>query len=170
MAFGSGMIYLLTVQESPQRELDFSELPANVLIMEGVAIRQHEDTGLKFELFARKAVFNERTGTTAMRSVRFKVYGDSAQGGREVQMEGRAGNALINKRKDTVVLAGKVRIVNREGAEIRSGRIVYDQKRERAVSPGKVWVKSRGATHRGDSLVYEIPQQKITLTAPMIFQ
>jgi len=170
MAFGSGMIYLLAVQESPRRELEFSELPADVLIMEGVAIRLHEDAGLRFELFAREAVFNVRTGTTAMKSVRFKVYGDSPQGGWSVQMEGRAGKALMDKRKGIVELVDEVYIVEREGAEIRSGRIVYDQERERVVSPGEVWVKSRGATHRGSSLVYEIAQQKITLTAPRIFQ
>lgn len=169
MALGTGMIYLLTVQESPPGGPVLSEIPANVLAMERVIMRQHESGGVKLELFARSAVFDERTGEAEMRTVRFNVYED-LDGSRRRQLEGSADRALMSKNNSTVVLLGRVRLDSADGAIIRSERIIYDHKNQRAISPGAVRVESQGITHQGKSLVYEISQQKMTFTSPLFYR
>lgn len=169
MAIGTGTVYLLSVGESPPVDSDLAEIPPNVLAMEGVAIRQHEGPGLRLELFAQRAEFHERTGESVMHMVRFNLYG-LEDGASRPQIEGTAAKALMSKTKSTVELAGSVRIVNADGAIIRSERIHYDQKNERAVSPGAVRVESQGVTHRGASMVYDIPGEKIQFTAPVFFE
>lgn len=169
MALGTGMIYLLTVQESPPGDPTLVEIPANVLAMEGVIVRQHESEGVKFELIARHAVFHQRTGESEMRAVHFNVYEDR-DGSRKWQLKGSAARALMSKNKSTLVLVGRVRIDSADGSIIRSERVIYDQKNQRAVSPGAVRVESQGITHQGKSLVYEIPQQKMTFTSPLFYR
>ena len=169
MAFGTGMIYLLTVQESPPVDHALADIPANVLAMEGVIIRQHDSEGLKLELFARSAEFHQRTGESVMRTVRFSVY-EYEGGGRKEQIAGTAASALMSKQKGRVELVGRVRIASADGAKISSERIIYDQKKQRAVSPGAVQVESQGIIHRGNSLVYDIPRQKMTFTSPLFYQ
>ena len=170
MAFGSGMFYLLTVEETPQREQPQEELPANVLAMREVAIRQHNGDILKYELFARSAQFDELTKTAVLAKVEFKVFSKAESGARQVYLQGRAGRALLDNDQGKVVLEDKVRLVDMAGAEIRSQRIEYEQETERMVSPGEVWVKTKGGTHHGSSLVYEIAAHKMTFAAPLFFQ
>ncbi len=68
------------------------------------------------------------------------------------------------------MLEDKVRLVDMAGAEIRSQRIEYEQETDRVISPGEVWVKTRGGTHHGSSLVYEIQARKMTFAAPLFYQ
>lgn len=168
MALGTGMIYFLAVQETPPEEPLFSDIPTNVLAMEGVEIREHEGSALKLVLFARRAEFHESSSRAVLRSVRFKVYGEGEPG--KPQLVGRASGAVLNKRKGWVVLIGEVRISNSEGTQIGSEQIEYNQKTEIVVSPGEAWVTTGGVTHRGASLIYEIPRNKITFTSPVFYQ
>ena len=169
MAFGTGMVYLLTVGESPHSESILTDLPANVLAMEGVVARQHESAGLKLEIIAHSAIYHERLGISEMRVVRFNIFGDDGEGWKR-QIYGISDLALTSKSKDTVVLVGHVRITNADGAVIRSERVIYYQKNERVFSPGAVKVESQGAVHHGTSLDYDIRKDKMTFTAPVFYQ
>lgn len=169
MGLGTGLVYLLTVRESPPRPASVSDLPSNVLAMKRVTVRQHEHRRIKYELFADEAIFDERSETGSLKRVRFRIYDTQAKG-KHLAMRGRAQAALLDKKSGTVILIGKVRLRDDLGSEIRSQRIEYDQRKERIVAPGRVWVKARDTVHEGQSLVYEIPQQRMTFTAPKFYQ
>lgn len=169
MAIGSGMVYLLTVGESPPRKFIVSDIPANVLSMKGVVVRQHESAGMKLEIIARSAIYYERLGESEMRVVKFNIFGDNGDGWKR-QIFGTSDIALTSRSKDTVVLVGRVRITNADGTVIHSERIIYDQLKDLAVSPGAVKVESQGAIHHGSSLVYDIRRDKMKFTAPVFYQ
>ena len=169
MAIGTGVVYLVTVGESPQTESVVTDIPANVLALEGVVMRQHETEGMKLEIIANSAMYHERLGNSEMRVVRFNIFGDNGEGW-ERQIFGTSALALTSKSKDTIVLVGRVRITNSDGTVIRSERVIYDQKHEQAISPGAVKVESQGAIHHGSSLLYDIRKEKMTFSTPVFYQ
>jgi LPS export ABC transporter protein LptC len=171
MAFGSGMVYLLTVREPPRRAPIPTELPSNVLAMSGVTIRQHEASGLRYELLAHQAIFDERSQETDLTQVEFRIF--EANGGGSAQVvvvSATADRAYVEKKGGAITLAGNVRMLTREEAELRSELVSYEQDRKRVVVPAEVWVKAGGAFHRGRSLVYDLQSERMTFTAPIFYQ
>ncbi|MCZ6556898.1 MAG: LPS export ABC transporter periplasmic protein LptC [SAR324 cluster bacterium] len=170
MAFGSGAIYLLTVQNSPQPNWPREDIPTNVLALRKVSIRQHNGSLLKYELFANSLKYDETANTAELTTVRFKVFTATEADPASTLLEGRAEKALLAEKKDTLVLIGKVRMVDRDGSEIHSQRVEFEEKKNRLLALGEVWVKTRNGIHQGDSLVYDIAAQKMTFSAPLFYQ
>lgn len=170
MAFGTGMIYLLTVTKTADLGVEGAAVPIHVLSMKQVVFRQQEGNDIKYLLTADQAVYNERSQITNLDTVNFTIYDNTQAGKGKVLMEGKAGGAMLDKGQGTVLLFGNVRLWDSEGTEIRSERLTYEEKRARIVSPGRVWIKARESYHQGDSLIYEIHKQKFTLTAPIFYQ
>lgn len=170
MAFGSGMVYLLTVRE-PQRHIPApSELPSNVLAMTGVAIRQHEAGGMRYELFAREAVYDERSQETDMTTVEFRIFEVEGVAAPQLKVTATAGRAFLNKKRGSITLREHVHVVSTRGAELRSELVHYLDDGRRVIVPGQVWVKAGDAFHEGSSLIYDIPLERMTFTAPTFYQ
>ena len=170
MALGTGMIYLLTVREPSRRAPDPAETPSNVLKMTQVAVRQHDPGGITYELMAREAVLDQRTQETILIDVEFMVFENEAQNPRQAALKGTANRARMDRRGGLVRLSGNVRLITETGAEIRSERIDYEHNKERVVVPGAVWVKAKEMVHQADSLIYDIPSERMTFTSPIFHQ
>ncbi len=170
MAFGSGVVYLLAVRETTTRAPGPMDIPSHVLAMTGVAIRQHENGGIRYELLAREAVFDQRSEETNLKEIEFFVFDVDGSDPPPLVLRATASRAKVDKKGGLVTLAGNVRLYSGNGAEVRSERIHYELGRERVLSPGAVWVKARGAVHQADSLIYDLPSERMTFTSPLFFQ
>ena len=170
MAAGTGMMYLLTVREAPRGGPAPTNLPFNVIVMTDVAVQQQEQDDITLQLWAKGAVFNERTERVSFRAVRFNAYRRNDEGRNTLFLRGRARKAKFDKKAGTLVMTGDVRVVDLDGTEIRSERMEYDRGRGQIMAPGPVWVKARESVHQGDSMVYEIEGKKITFTVPLFYQ
>ncbi len=170
MAAGTGMMYLLTVREAPREGSVPASLPFNVIAMTDVAVQQQEQDEVTIRLWAKTAVFNERTERVSFRGVRFHAYRRNDEGRNALFLKGSARKAKFDRKAATLVMTGDVRVVDLDGAEIRSERMEYDRGRGQIMAPGPVWVKARESVHQGASMVYEIAEKKITFTAPLFYQ
>lgn len=170
MAFGSGMVYLLAVRDSPPQVSLSAEIPSDVLAMTGVTMRQHEDGGIRYELLAQQAVFDQRTEETNLTDVELRVFEINGKRPAPLALRATAGRARVNKKGGLITLMGDVRLLAGNGAEIRSERIDYEQKQGRIIVPGAVWVKVRDAIHQADSLIYDVHRERMTFTAPIFYQ
>ena len=170
MAIGTGMMYLLTVREAPREGPAPASLPFNVIAMTDVAVQQQEQGDITIQLWAKAAVFNERTERVSFREVRFNAYRRNNEGQNALFLQGSARKAKIDKKAATLVMTGDVRVVDQDGAEFRSERMDYDRGRGQIMAPGPVWVKARESVHVGESMVYEIAEKKVTFTAPLFYQ
>lgn len=170
MAFGSGMVYLLAVRETPPRVAESIEIPSNVFAMTGVVFRQHQQESIRYELLAREAVFDQRTEETTLEAVELFVFDVDGERPPPLVLRATARRAVVDKKGGLVTLLGSVRLFAADGTEIRSEKIDYRQQEQTIHSPGPAWVKARDVVHQATSLVYDIPRERIRFTAPSFTQ
>ena len=170
MALGTGTIYMVIVQDSTLLDQEQAPIPVNVMEMKEVVFKQQDGNNLKYELFAENAVYYDQSKVAELEDVLFFVYEEDQNGQVKIFLEGSAGKALMNNKQGKISLFDDVYLLDSRGVEIKSERLDYEEKKERLISPGKVWIKAKDTFHQGTSMIYDIPKQQFTLGAPKIYQ
>jgi LPS export ABC transporter protein LptC len=172
MALGTGILLQLLVSE-PGEAPSGSSIERNArnqMRMTGVAMRQLEGERLHWELWAETALFNEKTSRATLEQVRFRVYETEEGKPARTILHGEAGQATLAPAPGELVLEGAVRVFQGLEVEIRSERLEYDPGRQRLHSPVRTWVRTPSGIQQGESLLYSIPDQKLSLTGPVLLQ
>ncbi|MCH8077206.1 MAG: LPS export ABC transporter periplasmic protein LptC [SAR324 cluster bacterium] len=169
MAMGTGLlIWLLGTEPVPESATpETPREPGAMMHMTEVAIRQMEGNWLRWELWARSANLLDDANTVQFRSVRFKLYGNKP--GDPVFMGSSKAARLVGK-PPRVILQGDVVLKRGTLLEIRTENLVFDQKKNLVRAPGKVFLKTPRTIHSGDSLIYFLAEDSLTLTRPFFAQ
>ena len=171
MAFGTWVIYLLAVSgDLVEQESEFSPGQVDVMVMEGVNLRQSQDGLLVLDLWAGRVQMKEESSDTLMEQINFTMYEADEKGESRVSMRGTAQNGVMNQKKKTVVLTGHVELIDGEGREIFSEKVTYNGEKDQLDSPGPVRIISDKSMQQGDSMVYLMKKKQLILTKPMIYQ
>lgn len=169
MGLGTGLlIWILATEPAPETTTRETPREAGTLMkMTQVAIRQMEGNWLRWELWARSAIFLDDANTARFRSVRFKIYGKNPG---DPVLLGRSKEARLVGKPPRIILEGDVVLEKKGVMEIRTEKLVFDQRKNMMRAPGKVVMKTPQAIHSGDSLTYFLAEEQLTLTRPFFAQ
>lgn len=141
-----------------------------VLNMEGVHVRQLVNERLRWDLRAKRAIYDEGTDLGRLSEVHFQVYDVNAPPSAKPVMEGQSRSAQLDSRDGQVVLEGGVVLSRGSDVEIHSERIEYDDAEQIVASPGRVRVQSAQGVQEGTSMRYDIARQRMDFRSPVFYQ
>lgn len=185
VACGAGVVYLLTIREATRTTSQASRpLPSQVLTLETLHLRYQDGAALRLEVWAKSGAYDEQTRQMLLGTVRFNLYeiaptrspanGASAAASPGtaplVELRGTANQALVDTRAEQLVLQGSVHLLRGPDIEIRTEHLVYDRARQLVRAPQEVWIRSDETFQRGRGLVYSIPEERLTLDAPVLYR
>ena len=171
MAFGTWLIYLVAVsEEGPEQETEIFQGRPNLMIMEDVHHQESKDDQLSLDIKAVRATLDEKSMQTLMDEVTFTLYEAGKSGESAISLQGKAGEAMLNQKQETVELIGNVDLQDGKGRRIFSNKILYNGKLEQMDSPGPVRIVTPNGVQEGASMKYMVKRNRMILARPRFYQ
>jgi len=170
MAFGTWLVYFLSVGPSTLQEEPTPPQPVNRIQFSDVVFRQQVGSQLQMEFLSRESLFDEVAESALLDGVNFTVFEVEGPLKGQVAFEGRADQARLDGKKDLIVLSGNVEIREARGVRIHTELMEYREQRKTLISPGAVTIRSAESVHEGESMIYDLNRKKITLKKPVFYQ
>jgi LPS export ABC transporter protein LptC len=167
----AALVQWLTMRQTlRERASDPAYGPANVLRLTHAIMHQTEGNALRVQVWADQAVYEEHRAATRLSNVRFTAYPRPERDMRPEPIEGVAAEAVVRGNESVLVLIGRVHITQGAHTELRGERLVYDYGQGLITSADPVWIRHEATVHEGTSLFYSIPEERIRLTRPLIWE
>ena len=174
MTLGTGLAYLLLVQEEEDRDEGelVGEVPVDQMLLKGVVMEHLEGERLAWRIQAAEALHNDRGDATVLSRVTFHVFRVPDTGAPAPEsapvLHGTARRAVLSSSPQRVLLTGNVVLARGAETVLRSERVSYDHGAQRIQAPQAFELRTGRSLQTGVALDYDLVTEKASFRAPRI--
>jgi LPS export ABC transporter protein LptC len=170
LALGIGLVYLIFVRELPRTEEQGQSNLQQTLDMTTVVMKQQRGDQVEWIVTSDRATYSETQRQAELHPVKFQVLNSGGKNPHPVDIQGTADSAFLDQDGQRVVLQGNTRVVSDRTLQLTSDKLEYQHEAGTIRATGHVEVRQDNALIVGDSADYSLRTEKLTLTAPRLYQ